>query len=338
MLDLLPFPLDTRAVRRPAWRLTVEGRDVTREVSPMVLSVAYTDYAHGESDDVEIQFEDQGGRWRGPWRPTQGDAISLVIGYAGEKLLPCGQFEVDTVSAKGPPDTLTVKAFAAGPVPSLRTVRDQAYEKQTLAQIVRAVAARHGLRVVGKVQGTPIDRVTQKGERDFKFLARLAEEHGYTFSVRGDVLQFVLLDELEAEPAQLTFRRTQCREYELETTTRTVYRACEVSYHNVRTKQDLIATVPAPGVRTGDVYVLRGIRVTSRAQAEARARAALKRANGQENTGTLLLEGDQGVMAGINLHLADFGLFSGKYHVDTSTHRISRVTGYETELQVRRVD
>lgn len=341
---LNPFPLGValeaaaggRPVRRPVWRLAIEGQDVTREISPVVESVTYTDHAHGESDAMEIVIGDPDGKWRGPWRPAKGDVLLLSIGYEGEASVDCGRFEVDEMEASGPPDVLTVRALAAGPVPSLRTKRDQGYEKQGLRKVVQTIAARHGLRVVGEVNDSPFDRLTQKGEDDLEFLTRLAEEHGYAFSVRGGILSFVSLEELEAQAPVFTLSRRDCTEYRLGTTTRTLYRAVEVTYDRPRSKETLRRLVEDPTIRTGDVHKMR-VRVTTAAQAEARGRAALRRLNGKENVGSLTLAGEPGIVAGVNGTLAEFGAFDGKYAVDASYHRISRTEGYTMECQVRRV-
>ena len=48
-------------------------------------------------------------------------------------------------------------------------------------EIVRTIAARYGLSVIGSIENITIGRVTQHREKDLTFLARLADEYGYAF-------------------------------------------------------------------------------------------------------------------------------------------------------------
>lgn len=329
-------------LRAPGWRIEVNARDVTREVSPMVRSVRYTDHSHGQSDDVEVVFNDLDGRWRSEWRPEKGDSLALWIGYVGEPSLRCGTFEVDEVEGAGGSDgdTLAVRGLAAGHHPALRTKRDRAFEKQTLEQIIRAVAKPHGLPVVaegGPLREVRFAREAQRSESDLDFLMRLAEEHGYVFSVRPDALVFTDLDELEGRPSVLTIERGACQDWSITDTNRELYRACIVSGHYVKGKTAFSHEVADPRVKVGDVLKMTGLRVTSRAQAEARARAALRRLNRRKTPGSLVLEGDPHLTAGLNYDLADFGRWTGKYHAVSTTHRVGRTGGYVVDLEVKGV-
>lgn len=334
---VLAFPLSgdlsARAVRTPVWRLAIEGRDVTREISPMVRSVTYTDHTHGESDELEIEVEDRNGLWRESWYPTEGDRVELVIGYQGESLLPCGRFAIDEFESSGPPDVMTLRALAAGPIPAFRTRRSAAYEGQTLRQIAEAVAARHGLRLLGTIRNIRIERVTQSREDDLTFLRRLAEAYGYVFSIRGDQLIFFEVATLEAASPTWRILRTDVGGHRLRSATRATYRECEVSYHDPLRKQLVKRTVEAKGVKTGDTYKLH-VRAETAAQAEEQARATLHRLNRKRTQGTLELEGNPRVVAGSNGTLSGWGKFDGTYQVMSSRHRIGRDTGYTLEIEV----
>jgi phage protein D len=324
-------------VRTPVWRLGIAGKDVTREVSPFVLSVTYTDHAYGQSDDVQITVEDRDGLWRGPWLPDRGSTLTLQLGYEGGTLMDCGRFQVDEVEASGPPDVVSIRALAAGPLPALRTRRNKAYEGQTLAQVCGAVADRHGMTLLAPPGGAAVDRITQQDESDLAFLDRLAAENGYAFSIRGEQLVFLTIDELERAGPKLDLERTECRGFRMKTTTHEVYRQCEATYQHPATKRTIRKTVDAPGVETGDVLKVR-IRVDSEAEAEARARAALRRANAGANPASVTVEGDPRLVAGINVKLNGWGaFFDGVYHVASSVHRLSRGEGYVTEPELRKV-
>ncbi|HZC45308.1 MAG TPA: hypothetical protein VE243_02470, partial [Candidatus Acidoferrum sp.] len=82
-------------VRSPQWILSYLGVNITADVSEMVLAIRYVDRLDGASGELEVDLEDSAKRWQGPWYPTLGDIVSLQIGYRGEVLLDCGEFQID---------------------------------------------------------------------------------------------------------------------------------------------------------------------------------------------------------------------------------------------------
>src|SRR5580700_2385674 len=89
-------------VRAPQWILTYSGVSISADVSQMVVAIRYVDRLDGASGELEL--EDSTKLWQGAWYPTLGDIVSLQIGYSGELLLDCGQFQIDELELDGPPD------------------------------------------------------------------------------------------------------------------------------------------------------------------------------------------------------------------------------------------
>lgn len=81
----------------PQARIIYEGKDISADISPYLLSVGYTDRLSGESDELELRLEDTDGRWRGDWYPGKGDSLTVSIGYAGQEPVSCGSFEIDEI-------------------------------------------------------------------------------------------------------------------------------------------------------------------------------------------------------------------------------------------------
>lgn len=98
----------------PIFELFYENKNITKDVSQYVTSIEYTDIEHGESDELQISFEDSEKLWQGNWIPCKGDCLRAYIGYEAEKLLNCGIFEIDELEFSTPPDTITVKGLATG--------------------------------------------------------------------------------------------------------------------------------------------------------------------------------------------------------------------------------
>ena len=134
---------------QPTFKLEYNKKDITKDISDYVLNINYTDVEHGQSDEVEIIFEDSQKLWQDAWIPSKGDNIRLYIGYVGEKLLNCGVFEIDEIEFSTPPDILIVKAIATGITKSLRQNNSVAYENKNLKQIANEIAKKHNLTLVG---------------------------------------------------------------------------------------------------------------------------------------------------------------------------------------------
>jgi uncharacterized protein len=149
--------------------------------------------------------------------PTEGDLANLMIGYAGEDLLPCGDFQVDDISLSGPPDVFHLRCLAAYITPAMRTRRSIGYENQTLTQIASTIAAKYGLTMI-TASGPPdliFARVTQRQETDLAFLRRLARAHNYDFTIRGKQLVFYSQPSLETDEPVATIARTDLMRLEL---------------------------------------------------------------------------------------------------------------------------
>ena len=98
---------------KPYFKIEYNNKDITRDVSNYVTNIEYTDFECGESDEINITFEDSAQLWQGAWIPTKGDALRVYIGYVGEKLLNCGIFEIDEIEYSAPPDSIVVPSFVS---------------------------------------------------------------------------------------------------------------------------------------------------------------------------------------------------------------------------------
>jgi Bacteriophage probable baseplate hub protein len=325
-------------VRATAWVLTYAGVNITADVTGMVTEITYTSEEQHRTDEIEVRLEDGDRRWQGPWFPAYGSTVTLQIGYAGETLLPCGSFQIDEIELSGPPDTVHLKAIAAGVVPAIRTPSSAKYEGQTLAQIAATVAAKHGFTVVNApgVAGLSFARRTQHHETDVQFLRRLANEYNYDFSIRGTQLIFFARTALETMPAVLTVQRTDVTKFELKGKSRRVYSAARVSYQNPATKTLITAKATDPDATTGDTLDIPE-RAESTTDAQARAAAALHRNNMSQETMNLTLPGTTKIVAGNNLVIQGFGGNDGTYLVTKARHKLERSSGYTTEAEGRKV-
>lgn len=317
-----------------------ENKDITASITPTLIEVNYTDFMEGESDSVELVLEDAGRRWQNAWYPQHGDQVSVQIGYEDAPLLPCGEFEIDEVGLDGPPDVVRIKALAAGVKRSVRTRNGRAYEDTTLADIAATIARRNKMQLTGKIEQIKIARVTQVYETDLTFLKRVSEEYGYSFSVRASRLCFFKRADLKEAKPTLLIDRTQVSSYRFRDKVHGVVASATVSYHDPHAKRTRTRKVKDAEAKTNqrsaDELKL-NVRAENDQQARLKADAALDRANEDQTGASLTLFGNVKLMAGVNVQLTGFGRMDGKYTVTQSRHRLSRSSGYTTEIELKRV-
>lgn len=323
-------------VRKPVFFLEYEQKDITRYITPYALSVTYTDYEHGKSDEIDIRLEDREHLWKSSWYPKKGDVLSLKIGYEQEGLLPCGRFEIDEVELAGPPDIISMKGLSANIRKALRQNNTTAYENKSLRQIAGEIAEKHGFELIGEIEEVRVKRITQNQERDLAFLKRIAEEYGYVFKIADNKLVFYELLKLQTAKAVMVIDRKGMSSFSFRDKTSEVYKAATVSYHDPKTKKLTTHTVKAHNYVNGATLKITR-RCESRAHAIAKANAALARKNGLQTVGEIVVEGSPKLVAGSNISVTGLYNLNGTYHVITSKHTIDRRAGYGTNLEVARV-
>ncbi|MDM7320223.1 MAG: contractile injection system protein, VgrG/Pvc8 family [Fervidobacterium sp.] len=323
-------------VRTPIFFIEYEKKDITAYITPFVLSVSYTDYEHGESDEIEIQLEDREHLWKSSWYPNKGDVITLRIGYEGEGLLPCGAFEIDEIEFTAPPDIVILKGLATNIKKSLRQKNTKAYENKTLKQIAEEIAKKHGFELVGEIENIRIKRITQKQERDLAFLKRLAEEYGYIFKITDNKLVFYKESKLLEAGTIFVIDRKDMLSFQFRDKTYELYKACEVSYHDPKTKKLIKHIVNADNVVKGDILKL-NVRCENKQQAIIKAKEALRQKNKMQTEGKIEVIGEPRLVAGSNIEIKGLHIFDGKYHIKVARHKIDRARGYTTELEVIKV-
>jgi phage protein D len=327
-------------IRTPRWSLQYIGKNITADVSGMMVEIAYEEKINGASSDLEIHLEDRDRRWQGPWYPVQGDTVHLHIGYEGERGLDCGDFQVEELELTGPPDTFRMKCLSTGISTAARTRTSAGFEGQTLGQIATTIAAKNGWTITNVPTAINViyARVTQNHKTDLQFLTRLANEQNYDFSVKGTELIFVARAHLESLSDLLTIERTMVTAFEFKAKGVGTYQTTEVNYQDPATKSLITARASsAQAIPTGDM-----LRIATRAEtptdAMLKAQSALHDANMTFTTGKLTLEGTPKLRAGGNVQVLGFGQYDGKYQITSAHHRLERDSGYTTEIEIRQGD
>jgi len=335
----------THPVTKPDFTLSYENKDITGDIAPYLISFVYTDYLEGQSDELQVEFEDTDGRWLRGWYPEQGDALALSLGDQFTGLVALGSFEIAEIEYNHPPSTVSMKALSAGISKASRTLKGRAYENTTLAEIVRQVAGRLKLQLTGQVKDIKIKRVTQYQERDVEFLSRLAKEYGHTFKIVGDKLVFTDNATLKEREAVVVLSPEDMMRIRLRDLIKGVPTQVEMRGYDPKTKKTVSAKRKTKPLRpkskrghTGDTLKIVPNKGESQAQLNARADAKLADAQDDQCAGNITLFGNALLVAGQTVRLKNMGKFSGKYLVKQARHEYRSSSGYTTELEIKMIE
>ncbi|WP_329601653.1 phage late control D family protein [Paraburkholderia antibiotica] len=179
-------------VARPQgdYRLTLDGRDLSRKVAKYLVSLSLTQSREDEADMLNLVLDDSRGDLA---IPKRGVEIRLAIGWVGAALVDKGTYTVDEVEHGGSPDRITVSARSASMTDEMHVRRDTSWHRKTIGDIVRAIAARHNLKPAlnDALANTAIAHIDQTGESDLSFLTRLAKRYDAVMTVKDGRLLFM---------------------------------------------------------------------------------------------------------------------------------------------------
>lgn len=174
----------------PAYQVTADDEDVTAAIRAALVELRVESTADRQSDSVEIVLGDEGGTVAAP--PT-GRLLRVRIGYRESGLVDAGAYWHSETELEWAPRRLTVRGVAADirAASALKTPRTRSWHDTTVAALVEAVAAEHGLdaRVAGQYAAAAVPHLDQT-ESDLHLLRRLAAQHDATVALSGSRIAF----------------------------------------------------------------------------------------------------------------------------------------------------
>lgn len=174
----------------PAWRVTLDGTDLTERIRPRLLELSLSEARGDEADQLDLQIHDHDGRMA---IPNRGALLQVAIGWRGEGLVDKGSFLVDEAEHSGAPDIISIRARSADLTRPMRTRAERSWHDTTLAAVLKDIAGRHGLktRLDAKLAAREVAHLDQTGESDVHLLTRLAKRHDAVCTVKAGTLLFV---------------------------------------------------------------------------------------------------------------------------------------------------
>jgi uncharacterized protein len=325
------------------YKIIYEGKDITRDLQGEIESIIYRDKTAGEADELTIVVKDELHRWKDSWNPVKGDKISAQI-IDGGNVLDCGDFTVDEIHFSGSPDgqRATLMALSAGVKDAVRTKTCFKHEGKTLKEIAQAYADKYKAKLQGIIHNYSIANATQMHETDLGFLHRLAEEHGYLFTVRGDKWIFTYLPELNdsMKPA-LTITMGDANTiglypFEIVDKVAGVFVKGQNRYHHSKKKAVFQTLVEAGANPSVDTSATRE-HVDDDQQGLYKVDGRLYKKNMEQVELKGTMPGNVNVVAGVNVTIEGFYKYNGKYMCTESMHVLNSGVNYNTTPVFKRI-
>lgn len=179
---------------RAAWRVTLDGADLTASYAPRLLSLRLSEKLGEEADELEIVVDDSDGLFA---PPPQGSTLTVALGWqrgtpVSVGLVDKGSFTVDEVSWDGPPDKVTITARSADLKDSFRTRKTRTWHGQTIGAVIGKLAADNGLkpRCHPDLAGRSAGSAEQHNKSDMQFLRDLGRHFDAVSTVKAGCLIF----------------------------------------------------------------------------------------------------------------------------------------------------
>lgn len=181
----------------PNYRISIDGRNITPAFNARLISLTLTDNRGFEADTLDLTLDDSDGQLA---LPARGVKIDVALGWSGQALIDKGTFTVDEVEHSGAPDQMTIRAKSADMRAGLSAKKEKSWNGKTLADIVKTIAAEHGLKpkISAALGKRKVEHIDQTSESDVNLLTRLALDHDAIATVKKGMLLFMPAGEAES--------------------------------------------------------------------------------------------------------------------------------------------
>lgn len=189
----------------PAWRLVVDGVDISARAGHRLLGLTLTEKRGAEADELTLEISDHDGRLA---LPPKGGVCTLQLGVTDTRtgralvMIDKGSFKIDEVGHSGSPDKVSVRARSADLTGAFRRRRSQSWPPASatgeasqpvrLGDVLDEIAARNGLTAVvaPEMADRTLPHLAQTSESDAAFLARLGRRFDAVATVKAGRLLF----------------------------------------------------------------------------------------------------------------------------------------------------
>ena len=308
------------------------GVDVTDTIANDCDSFSWKDNASGTADTLTLNLDNSNRKWMNGFYPSDKDTFKAWIqlqewaaDYRQGKLY-CGCFMVDSLKFSGFPETLQLSGIST-PIDSNFNVKQKSrtWSKTTLWTILSGITEDAGIELVFDANDIRIDSVNQTGKTDLAFAYSICGEYG--LSVKLYNKKMVVYDQAEYERAEARYKITpavlgESGSYSIIKQVTTLYDSVKMQYTDGKSGDTLTYEYTVPG-RPGRRQMFVTAKAESYADAEKKAKAALRENIRSSQQISVKMMGSAKYMAADCFNLSEFGKLDGKYFIDSVTHQKS---------------
>ena len=262
-----------------------------------------------------------------------------------DKVLDCGKFELDAVTADGPPATITMKGTSLPYGTQIRQMlKSKTWESVHLSSVASEIAEAGGMICMFESSSDPFyARLEQIKTSDIAYLSMLCHDAGISLKVTNGIMVLFDQAEYEKKPPVLDIKRGSIGKYSkwrlLTGETDTKYTSCRVSYVDPSSGRKIEGFAytednKKDGKNNQQLEVT--AKVNSISEAKTLAEKRLRMQNKHGLTARFTVPGNPELLAGVTVTLTNWGLWSGKYIIKQAQHVIGK-SGYTTQIQLRPV-
>lgn len=329
--------------RRTTATVIIEGKDVSKDIEPYLLSVSYTDVLEGESNTAQISLHDRERLFIADWFPHRGDSAEISLsklnwtGESDSDSVSFGIFEIDEIENKvsaSSGNIASIKLNSIANKSELRSIdKSRSWEKVKLSKIATDLTQEAGLELFFDANDVDIERAEQKETSNLKFLHKLCKDNGLALRVSNGKVIIFDIDKFERqEPVTtLTYGDENIISFSGKATISKIYKSARVKYQHGKQAEKFDYKFDDPEKADGMTLEI-SQKVESPAEAEKLAKKKLKEKNREEITVNLSVIGDFIYLAGQTLELKDFGFYDGRYMIKKVTHNVGK--GYTCSLEL----
>lgn len=304
------------------------GKNVTTQLKGYLESVAYTDVASGDSDQLDLNLQNVDEKWLNKWYPTKGDKVvgSLIFHNwekAGtKKTLALGTFTMDDISFSGGPMTAKFGCVAVPNKESFRVrERTKTWEKITIQGIAKEIAGRYKLKLKYSAETITISSLEQSDQTDCAFLFKTCETYGLSMKVYAGSIVIYSQTQMEKKASIATLNRKSFVDdsWDFNDTLAGIYTGARISYKSGKDDEEISVYL---GFKKEDAEGSRVLKISETADnlndAYYKAAAKVNKSNQEATTLSGKIFPNPKICAGVCVKITGMGKINGKYFVDKS--------------------
>lgn len=258
-----------------------------------------------------------------------------------DRVLNCGVFEIDSLDGSGPPGKASIKATSLPYTSTIRNeVKSRAWENIKLSAIANEIAKNNSMKCMFESDYDPYYiRREQVQISDIVFLQGLCKDAGISLKASSNIL--ILFDAAAYEQKNAVHKiksgEADVTSYHFSASSDdTNYSACHVVYTNPQTNETIEYTYMPKNADTNGPVLEINEKVNTREEARQLAMKRLREKNKGEISAEFSLVGDTSLVAGVTVDVEGYGMFDGKYIVESAVHNVT-ASGHTTQTKLRKV-